>query len=49
MKTVYMTLSDYENYLETGFPLYYDSPKQLYDYEGDVPFKEVLLFDINEN
>lgn len=49
MKTVYMTLTDYENYLETGSTLYYDSPEQLYEYEGDVPFKEVTIYNINLN
>jgi hypothetical protein len=49
MKSVYMTIPDYKTYLETGFPLYYDSPQQLFEYEGDVPFKEVPLYNLNPN
>lgn len=44
-----MTIPDYENYLETGFPLYYDSPQQLFEYEGDVEFIEVPMYNINLN
>jgi hypothetical protein len=49
VKTVYMTLPDYENYLNYGVEMYYDSRQQLYDYEGDVPFQEVILYNINLN
>lgn len=44
-----MTLTDYENYLETGFDLSYDTPEQLYEYEGNVEFKEVTIYSINLN
>ena len=49
MKTVYMTLQDYENYLNNGFEMYYDTPQQLYDYEGNVEFVEVTIYNINLN
>lgn len=49
MKTVYMTIADYEAYLDGGEPLYYESVQKLYEYEGDVEFKEVTIFDINLN
>jgi hypothetical protein len=49
MKAVFMTITDYEAYLETGAPLYYDSPQQLFEYEGDVPFEEVTICEINLN
>ena len=49
MKTVYMTLTDYANYLNDGFEMYYDSPQQLYDYEGNVEFVEVTIYSINLN
>jgi hypothetical protein len=49
VKTVYMTLPDYENYLNDGFEMYYDSPQQLFDYEGNVEFIEVTIYNINLN
>ena len=44
-----MTEKDYEAYVNEDWILYYDSPQQLYDYEGNVPFVEVIIFDINNN
>jgi len=49
MKTVYMTQVDYEAYLEGFYELWYDSPQQLYEYEGDVPFVEVNIYSFSEN
>lgn len=49
MKIVYMTLTDYENYLDGGEALYYDDVQKLFEYEGDVEFREVTIFDINLN
>ena len=52
MRIVYVTIKDYEQFLEAdsiGEPLYYDSPQQLYEYEGDVPFMEYYLITYNLN
>lgn len=44
-----MTIPDYENYIDGFEPLYYDSLEQLIEYEGEVEYLEVNLFDINLN
>lgn len=44
-----MTIDDYENYLDGATPLYYETLKELIEYEGDVEYMELNLFDINLN
>ena len=49
MKAVFMTENDYKSYMDGNEPLYYDTVQKLYEYEGDVAFIEVNIYEINLN